>query len=163
MRIDGQELVGLKWYKDFMERNKDKLKRGRAKVKDFNCQTWFTIAHFEAMYDSVYEYMVEAGVAQRLSEWLWFDRDSNKTHRKELAFGVESQYELIRPECCPFVDETGSNTNQKDDDNVGGQMFVVPVDGCNVGIKGAVTDMHFTVLCFTAATGEPVLCAVIFK
>jgi hypothetical protein len=35
----------------------------------------------------------------------------------------------------------------KDDGYAGGQGFVLP------------TDMHFTLLCFTSALGDPVLCA----
>jgi hypothetical protein len=52
----------------------------------------------------------------------------------------------------------------KDDGYAGGQMFVLPVElGFHGGRNGAITDMHFTVLCFTSAVVDPVLCAVMLK
>jgi hypothetical protein len=70
---------------------------------------------------------------------------------------------LEHPEYLLFVDETGCNTNQKDDGNAGGELFVLPVDGEEFGVCGVTTDMHFTVLCFTSGLGDPVMCAVILK
>ena len=50
------------------------------------------------------------------------------------------------------------------DKGIGGELIVVPVEDCEAfGIKGATTDMHFTVVPFTSGTGEPVLCAIILK
>jgi hypothetical protein len=58
----------------------------------------------------------------------------------------------------------GCNANIKDDSYAGSQLFVLPVDmGCQGGQSGAPTNMHFSVLCFTSALGDPVLCAVILK
>jgi hypothetical protein len=63
-----------------------------------------------------------------------------------------------------FVDETGYNTNQKDNGYAGGRMFVLPCDlGQQGGHNGAITDLHFTVLCFTSALRDPVLCSIILK
>jgi hypothetical protein len=53
---------------------------------------------------------------------------------------------------------------KKSDGRVGGQKFVVPVgNNCCAGRVGATTDIHFTLLCFTSATGAPVMCALIFR
>jgi hypothetical protein len=52
----------------------------------------------------------------------------------------------------------------KDNGYAGGQMFVLPVDlGFHGGRNGAITDKYVTVLFFTCAVGDPVLCAVILK
>jgi hypothetical protein len=61
-----------------------------------------------------------------------------------------------------FVDETGKNTNQKSDGQIGGQRYIVSVNGDTVRSLGLSMDLHFTVICFTAATGDPVMCTVIF-
>jgi hypothetical protein len=61
-----QPLVGLKWYNNYMSRYKVQLKRGRARFKYFNCQTWCTLEHFKTMYNSVYASMVDAGIAKTL-------------------------------------------------------------------------------------------------
>jgi hypothetical protein len=60
-----------------------------------------------------------------------------------------------------FFDETGCNTNQKKDGNNGGEKFVCG-RGTTPKQKVSTRDKHFTVLGVTAATGEPVLCVVIF-
>jgi hypothetical protein len=36
-------------------------------------------------------------------------------------------------------------------------------NGDGFGLAGAVTDNHFTFLCFQSGTGEPIMCALIFK
>jgi hypothetical protein len=60
-----------------------------------------------------------------------------------------------------FVDECGSNTSQAKDGQVGGQMYLCSIDG-RPQQRAATKDAHFTVLGFTAASGEPVMCAIIF-
>jgi hypothetical protein len=58
-------------------------------------------------------------------------------------------------------DETGTYTNMKTDGRVGGKRFIGSREnGCTRSVTS--TDMHFTVLPFTNALGEPVMCCVIF-
>jgi hypothetical protein len=61
------------------------------------------------------------------------------------------------------VDETGCNTNCKNDGQIGGQRVVVGINQVEGGQSSATTDLHFTVLAFTAGTGEAIMCAVILK
>jgi hypothetical protein len=58
--------------------------------------------------------MVEAGVAEELSSEV------------EAGVGRPIKYNLLRPECMVFVDETGCNTNQKDDGHIGGNHLYFP-------------------------------------
>jgi hypothetical protein len=52
---------------------------------------------------------------------------------------------VTKPEQILFVDETGSNTNQKEDGFAGGQRYVLPNDGMHEeGVIGDTTDIHFT-------------------
>jgi hypothetical protein len=69
----------------------------------------------------------------------------------------------MRPEMMLFVHEWGCYTKQGTDGQVGGYLFVLPASECNTDILGMFTDLHFTVLCFNAGTGAPVMCAVILK
>ena len=78
------------------------------------------------------------------------------------ALGVKSEFELIHPELLLFVDEVGSNTCQTKDGQVGGETYLCNVDG-RPQQKAATMDCRFTTLGFTAATGEPVMYAVIFE
>jgi hypothetical protein len=56
--------------------------------------------------------------------------------------GRPSKFRLTSPENFLFVDETGCNTNMKDDGNVGGEMVVLPADGTDMGVCGATTDIN---------------------
>ncbi len=104
------------------------------------------------MYENVYNTMVEAGVAEEVSEEIKYET------------GLPSKFKLTRPEYVVFVDETGCNTNQLNDGRVGNEKFILPKQDSEFGAPiGATTDIHFTVLPFILGTGEAVMCAVIFK
>jgi hypothetical protein len=75
--------------------------------------------------------------------------------------GLKCDTKLTHPQFVLFFDETGCNTNQKKDGHNGGEKYVC---GRGTTPKQIVStrDKHFTVLGVTAATGEPVLCVVIY-
>jgi hypothetical protein len=148
---DGEKvIVGTSWYKNFLKRNTESLQRGRCKVKDVKRQSWCTFEHFENMYNGVYKAMVKAGIAVQMDEEVMYDENGDITTDKEKMVGRPSKFQLTNPDYLLFVDETGCNTNMKDDGFVGGEMFVLPVDGADMGVCGATTDMQFTVLAFTS-------------
>jgi hypothetical protein len=143
------QVLGKAWYNGFMKRNKEKLKRGKCKIKDIKRNTWVTYENFSNMYDCVYDSMVEAGIAEKVEEELLFDRHGVEVDCIDNAFGKPTKYRMLKPENVVFVDETGCNTNQKEDGNVGGKLFILPVDYPEAGVTGCCTDIHFSVLCFT--------------
>jgi hypothetical protein len=67
-------IVGESWYRGFMLRNENKLKRAKCKVIDNNRRTYCTYENFSNMYDAVYENMVDAGVAIKLDHEVMFDK-----------------------------------------------------------------------------------------
>lgn len=160
---DCKGLVGLGWYRGFLNRHQDKIKVGKGRIKDIKRQTWCTYHHFKSMYDCVYRNMVKAKVAVQVENTIYHDKLGNVVENETEAFGRGTNYLVTNPENIIFVDECGSNTNQKSDGNVGGQRFVLSVDSDNTGILGCTTDLHFTVLCFNNALGVPLLCAIILK
>ncbi len=101
------------------------------------------------------------GMACEHPEPVWRDENGKVVESKEEAFGCKSEFELIHPEHLIFVDEVGSNTFQTKDGQVGGQTYLCTADGRPQN-RAATKDAHFTVLGFTVATGEPLLCAIIF-
>ena len=162
--VDEESVIGVSWYYAFLERHKDKIRRGKGKVKDVKRHTWCTYVHFEEMYNCVYAQMENAGVAVKTEEFTSYDKDGKViVDDSETIFGKPTQYKITHPEMIIFVDECGSNTNQKNDGQVGGQKFVFSKGGDNTGTLGSNTDLHFTVLCFNNAAGEPLLCAIILK
>jgi hypothetical protein len=42
-------------------------------------------------------------------------------------------------------------------------MFVLPNEAVECGVRGSCTDIHFRVLCFNNANGEPIMCSIILK
>lgn len=155
--------IGLGWYEGFQKRHSNLLKKGnRLTVTDSKRADAIKRQNFVEMYDDVYNLLVRAGNARRLETEAMFDKDGNIVTDQELMYGQPTKYVLTHPNNFIFVDETGCNTNQKNDGYVGGQRFVVPADGTGAGLVGSTTDISFTVLAFTNAFGQPLLCAVIF-
>jgi hypothetical protein len=60
-------------------------------------------------------------------------------------------------------DEIGKNKSQNANGQIGGQRYIDAVDGDAIEPVGSTAFIHITAHCFTATTGEPVTCAVIFK
>lgn len=165
-------IIGHSWYNKFMKSNKQILHCGRCRPRDINRYTWCTYENFANMYEGVYSSMVNASIAELLEEEIMYNKIGEITINQEEMFGRPTKYKITRPtkykitrpDYLLFVDKTGCNTNMKEDGFAGGQLFVLPVDmSSQSGRNCATTDIHFTVLCFTSATGEPVLCAVILK
>jgi hypothetical protein len=113
------------------------------------------------MYDEIYKDFCCGGIAVEHPEPVWRNEKGEVVESEEQAFGLKSAYELIHPDWLLFVDEVGSNTSQAKDGNVGGQLYLCSVDG-RPQQRAATKDAHFTVLGFTAADGQPVMCAIIF-
>jgi hypothetical protein len=114
--------------------------------------TWVTKDNFTNMYENIYETMVEAGIAEKVEEEIQYET------------GLPSKFRLARPKFLLFVDETGCNTNQSNDGQVGGELLVLPTNDNKAGAPtGSMTDLHFTVLGFISGTGEPVICTIILK
>jgi hypothetical protein len=151
-RLEDEGNLGAAWYRGFMSRHQSLLTTKGTVIKDIKRRTWVTRENFENMYENIYATMVEAGVAEELTEPIQYED------------GLPTKYRLIHPEYVLFVDETGCNTNQLNDGRVGGELFILPKMDSECGAPtGATTDLHYTVLPFVSGTGEAVMCAIIFK
>jgi hypothetical protein len=156
-------IVGNGWYKRFMERNKKVIIRRRLKVRDRQRLTYCTYPNFLCMYETIYEDMVACGAAKLLDNEVLVNIKGEIVDEKSKSDGLPTKYLLQRPELVLFVDETGSNTNQKSDPLSGNEKRIVGSNGDGFGLAGSISDNHFTVMCFQSGTGEPVMCAIIFK
>jgi hypothetical protein len=58
------------------------------------------------------------------------------------------------------VNDVGENISQQGDGNAGGQPFMVAND-MRSQVRTSFKDNHFTVLGFTAGTGNAVICAIV--
>jgi hypothetical protein len=116
------------------------------------------------MYETVYEDMVNCNIAEKIENEVYVNIRGEIEIDKEKRCGLPTRYLMKRPDLVVFVDETGCNTNQKSDPLNGNEKRIVGrknYDG--FGLIGLVTDNHYSVLCFQSATGEPIMCAIIFK
>jgi hypothetical protein len=153
--------LGPKYYEDFMKRNGHLLESKRGEKFANDRSEWSSYTNFEFMYDDIYDELVKSGNATKHNEALFFDKNGNRVETEEEAFGLPTQYVLIRPENVFHMDECGNNTNQKKDGPKGGSKMVCK-KGTTPKIICATTDTHFTVLGVTASSNHPVMCVVIF-
>jgi hypothetical protein len=86
--------------------------------------------NFEEMYYDVYEKLWEAGIAEKLDEAVWRDKDNNIVGTQAEAYGRKTQYSLLHPEYLVMVDEVGEHILQKGDGNADGQNSMVVYDMC---------------------------------
>ncbi len=101
-----------------------------------------------------------AGVASKIPEAQWQNEIVNCV-RKEEAVGEKVEYKVRHHDHIIYEDEVGNNIFQKDNGMEVGQRYLAasgtwPRKGCSS------SNAHWTTLGFTATTGEPVLCAIIF-
>jgi hypothetical protein len=115
----------------------------------------------EEMYEEVYSSLVDSGLAVKHETSYWRNEAGDIVELQQDAYGYKSKYELIHPSWLIVVDEVGSNTLQAKDGNVRGQMFLCMKDG-QPQQRAATKDAHFTMLGFTSANGEPIMCMIIF-
>ena len=106
--------------------------------------------------------MVEHGIASKCDTKVKLDKAGEIVEFSDEAFGLPTQYLMHRSDKLLFVDEVGSNTCTTKDGHVSGEKFLCEADA-RPQIKAATKDSHFTVLGFTAAIGEPDMCAIIFS
>ena len=153
--------LGAGYWRGFLKRNHHAIRSKRAVKFEVKRAEWCTYDNFLQMYEGVYKEMAECGIASRLETKVRVDKKGSIVELEEESFGLPTKYLMQRPDKLLFVDEVGSNTSTTKDGNIGGEKFLCE-RFARPQIKAATKDSHFTVLGFTAATGEPVMCAVIF-
>ena len=160
---DGQKkpLLGKKWYKGFWKRYGHLLEKKKGQKFSKDRAEWSIYRNFLQMYDEVYDAMVVAGVAKKLDFPIWVKHHGIETSEAD-AFGRMATHTLCRPDYVIFVDEVGCNTSQEGDGAHGGERKIV---GRGTVPKESATtnDNHFTVLGFTSASGEPIMCGIIIE
>ncbi len=145
-----------------MKRNGHVIKSKRAVKFEPKRAEWLTYKNFKFMYDGTYKEMALRGITSELSTTaVYLNKQGEIVDTKEDIFGLPAKYIIHRPDKLVFVDEVGSNTSTTNDGKVGGEKFLCERTA-RPQIRAATKDSHFTVLGFTAATGEPIMCAIIF-
>ena len=68
--------------------------------------------------------MVDCGVASKLPQPIYMDRDGNRTTNIEKAFGLPCTNNIKHPDMCLVVDEVGSNPSQKGYGHIDGRKVM---------------------------------------
>jgi hypothetical protein len=145
-----------------MDRHKDILWSSFSKKKDITRTDWATYDNIKKMYDLIYPELVDCGIAVKVQNDLFFDVNGNEVDSETQIFGLPTKYQMVIPGNLIMVDECGSNTNMKKDSRQGGKRGIAEINQ-PAYIDASTSDFHYTVMGFTASTGEPVMCAIIVK
>jgi hypothetical protein len=154
--------LGRKYFNNFMLRHKDKIYSTKVCKKDLKRLEWGNYFNVEKMYMLIYDELCQAGVAIRQPTLQYYNIKGDLLPSADGSFGLPTDVDLICPDYLLFVDECGSNTDMQKDKQQGKQR-VIAEKGFRGTKEAITTDLHYTVMGFTAATGEAVLCVVIFK
>jgi hypothetical protein len=161
--LEAMGRIGYGWFQGFKKRHGSRLVTKRGERFATDRADWSKYTYIKQMYDVIYDNMVESGIAEEiLEDPISMDGRGNIVEKDDpQKLGLPCDIKVLYPEFILFADETGCNTNQKKDGHIGGTKYVV---GRNTVPKeiSSTSDKHFTVLGVTAASGDPVLCVVIF-
>lgn len=106
--------------------------------------------------------MVVAGVATKLDAYRYFNANNQIVDPEDAALtGITlSNVFVTDPSYILFVDETGSSTNMRKDKP--GCKKVIAEKGYAGTQQATSSNICYTTMGFTATTGEPVMCVIIF-
>jgi hypothetical protein len=156
---DNSGRVGLKWWRNFVKRNKCHLSIGKAVRFDMKRNEWCKSENFRQIYDVIYEKLAEKVLAEKWEEEKMLDKEDNIVTDEADMYGRPTKYRLNHPEKLIFVDEVGDNTSQANDGNKTGTKYVTGNEW-RAKQQNSFTDCHYTTLGFTAPTGDQIMCAV---
>jgi hypothetical protein len=151
--------LGKKYFYNFMKRHKNIVHTTKVHKQCVSRLEWATFLNIEKMYDLVYNEMVCCGVATKLNAPVYFNKNNEIVNSDDDSkVGTLSDVMVNDPSYILFVDETGSSTNMINDKH--GNKKVIAEKGFG-GTKSAITsDLRYTTMGFTAATGQPVMCVI---
>ncbi len=105
--------------------------------------------------------MVDAHIASPRENPVFMDHKENEVEESE-RFGLAQEFQVEHPDYILFADESGCQTNQKQDGNVGNRKYIVEQD-TRPQVICSTADHRFTILPFTSGSGEAVCCVIIFQ
>jgi hypothetical protein len=159
---DTWSLSNLHW-KGFLRQHAESLLLAKGNQVPA-CQTeWTTYEIVSEMYSLVHEQMVDASVARNLpiDEQFWTNNFGEIVQREAEALGCKIDINIEHLEWILFGDEVETDINQKDDGQIAGTMYCVS-RGTKANIKSSTNIGRFTLIRLTAASGDAVMCIIIF-
>jgi hypothetical protein len=126
-----------------------------------NRADWMKLSNIKQMYEYIYEEMFDAHIASPREKPVYKDHEGYEVEESE-RFGLVQEINIDHPDYILFEDESGCQTNQKQDGNVGNRKYIVK---CNTTpqVICNTADQRFTILPFTSGSIEAVCCVLIFQ
>ena len=153
--------VTKSWWAGFLDRHKDVLETIRGERIESSRANWEKLPFIVQMYDIIYSKMVDARVVTSIEEF--FTNKTGEIVSKGEKYGRGNDIKITYPKnIYIFMDEIGRNTSQKKDGHNAGERKIVGVDNVPRSEYNS-SDHHLTLLTITAATGEVIMCVVIFQ
>jgi hypothetical protein len=123
---------------------------------------WATYHNVAKMYSLIYAEMVISGIAKQLQSDVYFNKYNHIVPEGDSSIvGTFSNIQVTEPSYLILVDETGLSTNMKMDKK--GTKRIIAEKGYAGTKKAITTNIRYTTMGFTAATGEPVMCCIIMQ
>ena len=148
-----------------MRRHRSLVKSTKGSKFPVNRADWSKPEYLKQMYDVIYEVFIESGIGRKLETPVAYNKQGEilcSENSSEEQYGETSDIIIDLPDHLLFADETSVNTSMKDDGNCGGEKVSVENNNSKARVLVSTSENRATVFPVTAATGEPVVCVVIF-
>ena len=103
--------------------------------------------------------MVDAGSAVELDNTIWINRTGEECNDDE-AYQCKVTHIIIHSDMCIYGDDMGVILSMKGDGNEGGKLLYGE-RGCVTQENASTRSRKFSIIGFTALTGDPVMCVFI--
>jgi len=118
--------VGLHFWQNFMQDNSHHIVNKHGERFVLSHADWSTYDNFVAMYDHIYDEMHSAGLTKEYLHPVLLDENGLIVDNVSDSYGLPVTHKVIHSKYLLFLDETDSNTNQKDDRHcLGGKRLCV--------------------------------------
>ena len=126
-----------------------------------NRESWCTYHNLKDMYDLLFESWLEDKYIEDLPIPHWQDQLGNEVQvHNSNRLGRKVKYRWVHPDMMLCADEVGHNTNMERDKLPKGCRRVTE-RGRKAKIPVSNDDIHFTSLCFTTMSGDPIVMVTI--
>jgi hypothetical protein len=118
------ERVGKNWWWSFKKQHAHQIVSKKGEKFALNCAEWTKLSNIKQMYEYFYNEMIEAHIVSPPAHPVYMDHAGNEVEESE-RFGFLQEMAIDHPDYILFADESGCQTNQKQDGYVGNRKYIV--------------------------------------
>ena len=117
-------LIGRNWWQGFKKRHASRLVSKKGEKFASNRADWTKLSNIKQMCEYIYEEMIDALIASPREKPVYTDREGYEVKESE-KFGLVQEIKIDHHDFMLLADESGCQTNQKQDGNVGNRKYIV--------------------------------------